>query len=170
MTSKLEKRIFRPRPSSGWLWVGTIGLVTLGTGLSLLFFSGLGGPFLVTILLTVPIGIGFLILAAFFPAMRYEVDGSRLILTYGPLLRYVIELEQVRSIRRRDLGIGVVSSFRFPGLALFSVPYPEVGRVRMCATAASSGILLIETGSAKYGITPADEKGFVAELQERMRK
>lgn len=170
MNSKLENRIFKPRPSTGWIWVGAIGLVLLGTGLSLLLSSGLAGPFLVTILLTVPIGIGFLVIAVFFPAMRYEFDGTHLILTYGPLLRYSIELEEIKSIRRRDMGIGLVSSFRFPGLALFSVPYPEVGRVRMCATAASSGILLIETGSAKYGITPADEKDFVAELQERMKK
>lgn len=170
MSSTPEKRIFKARPSTGWIWVAAIGLVLLGTGLNLLLSYGLGGPLLVTILLTVPIGIGFLVIAAFFPAMRYEFDGLRLILTYGPLLRYVIELEQIESIRRRDLGIGLVSSFRFPGLALFSVPYPEVGRVRMCATAASSGILLIETGSTKYGITPANEKDFVAELQERIKK
>jgi hypothetical protein len=84
------------------------------------------------------------------------------------LIRYVIELEQIKSIKRRDLGIGIVSSFRFPGLALFSVPYPEVGSVKMCATAATRGILLIETDSAKYGLTPADEKEFVAELQKRI--
>jgi hypothetical protein len=40
----------------------------------------------------------------------------------------------------------------------------------MCATAANSGILLIETESEKYGLTPADEKDFVAELQKRMEK
>ena len=170
MNSKHEKRIFKPRPSTGWVWVGALGLVLLGTALSLLLRFGLGGPFLVSILIMVPIGIVFLVLALFFPAMRYEMDGSRLILTYGPLLRYVIKLGQIQSIRRRDLGIGPVSSFRFPGLALFSVPYPEVGRVRMCATAASRGILLIETGSETYGITPADEKNFVAELRERMGK
>lgn len=170
MNSKHEKRIFKPRPSTGWVWVGALGLVLLGTALSLLLRFGLGGPFLVSILIMVPIGIVFLVLALFFPAMRYEMDGSRLILTYGPLLRYVIQLGQIQSIRRRDLGIGPVSSFRFPGLALFSVPYPEVGRVRMCATAASRGILLIETGSETYGITPADEKNFVAELRERMGK
>jgi hypothetical protein len=38
----------------------------------------------------------------------------------------------------------------------------------MCATAASTGILLIETESTRYGLTPADEEGFVAELRKRM--
>lgn len=168
MTSNFEKRVYKPRPSTGWAWVGVLGLILLGTGLSLFIQSGFTGPFIVTILLTVPIGIGFLVIAAYFPSMRYEIDGTSLILTYGPLLRYIIDLEQVKSIKRRDMGIAIVSSFRFPGLALFSVPYPEVGSVKMCATAASSGILVIETESEKYGLTPADEKDFVAELQRRM--
>lgn len=170
MTSNFEKKVYKPRPSTGWAWVGVLGLILLGTGLSLIIQSGFTGPFMVTILISIPIGIVFLIIAVCFPSMRYEIDGASLILTYGPLLRYVIDLKQVKSIKRRDMGIAIVSSFRFPGLALFSVPYPEVGRVKMCATAASSGILLIETESEKYGLTPADEKDFVAELQKRMEK
>jgi hypothetical protein len=165
-----EKKTFKPRPSTGWIWVALIGLVPLVTGLALMITQGLSGPFLVTILITVPIGIGFLLLATLFPTMRYEIEGSHLRLLYGPLLRYTVDLEQIKSIRSRDLEISFVSSFRFPGLALFAVPYPEVGTVKMCATAASHGILLIETASAKYGLTPADEQGFVAELRERMRQ
>lgn len=163
-----SKKIFKPRPSTGWIWVGVMGLILLGTGLSLMITSGFSGPFLLTILLTVPIGIGFLLIAIFFPAMCYEIEGTRLTASYGPLLRYTIDIGQIKSIRRRDLNISLVSSFRFPGLAIFSVPYPEVGTVRMCATAASHGILLIETASTKYGLTPAEEEKFVAELRERM--
>jgi hypothetical protein len=171
MRSNIEKKIYKPRPSIGWVWVGMIGLVSLGIGLLNLFIlSGLSIPLLISILLTVPVGIGFLITAAFFPTMRYEIDDTSLILTYGPLLRYVINIEKIKSIKRRDMGIGLVASFRFPGLALFTVPYPEVGKVKMCATASSQDILLIETESKKYGLTPADEKGFVAELQKRMGK
>jgi hypothetical protein len=165
-----SKKIFKPRQSAGWVWVSVIGLIFLGAGLSLMITSGFSGPFLLTILLTVPIGIGFLLIAIFFPAMRYEIEGTRLTLTYGPLLRYTIDIGQIKSIRRRDLSISLVSSFRFPGLAIFSVPYPEIGSVRMCATAASTGILLIETGSTKYGVTPANEEEFVAELRGRMKQ
>jgi hypothetical protein len=82
MLLNIEKKIYKPRPSTGWVWVGVIGLVLLGIGLLNLFIlSGLSGPFLITILLTVPIGIGFLIIAAFFPTMRYEIDDTSLILT-----------------------------------------------------------------------------------------
>jgi hypothetical protein len=164
------KKIFKPRQSTGWVWVGAIGLVLLASGVSLIIRSGFSGPYMLTILLTVPIGIGFLLIAVFFPTMRYEIEGTHLTLTYGPLLRYVIDIAQIKSIRRRDLRINLLSSFRFPGLALFSVPYLEIGSVRMCATAASTGILLIETESAKYGLTPANEQEFVAELQQRMRQ
>jgi hypothetical protein len=50
------------------------------------------------------------------------------------------------------------------------VPYLEIGTVKMCATAAGTNILLIETDSTKYGLTPADEEEFVAELRTRMKK
>jgi hypothetical protein len=167
MTSKL---IFKPRPSNGWAWVGMLGLLPLGIGLSLFIKLGLSGPFLGMILILVPIGIVFLVIAVCFPTMRYEVEGTNLTLTYGPLLRYTINIRQIKSIRRRDLGFSPVSSFRFPGLAVFRVLYPEIGVVKMCATAASNGILLIETDTEKYGLTPADEQEFVAELQKRMGK
>lgn len=165
-----EKKIFKPRPSTGWIWVGLLGLIPLAIGIAVMVTQGLSGPFLIMILITISIGTMFLLVAIFFPTMRYELEGSRLTLRYGPVLRYSIELRQIKSIRSRDLQISPVSSFRFPGLAIFTVLYPEVGLVKMCATAASHGILLIETASAKYGLTPADEQGFVAALRERMRQ
>jgi hypothetical protein len=165
-----EKKIFKPRPSTGWIWVGLLGLIPLAIGIAVMVTQGLSGPFLIMILITISIGTMFLLVAIFFPTMRYELEGSRLTLRYGPVLRYSIELRQIKSIRSRDLQISPVSSFRFPGLAIFTVLYPEVGLVKMCATAASRGILLIETASAKYGLTPDDEQGFVAELRERMRQ
>ena len=169
-TSNIKTKIFKPRPSTGWLWVTFTALIPLGLALTLVLRFGFRGPMLLTILIMGPIGIAFLLIAACFPTMKYELDGSALTLRYDPLLQYHIDIRQIKSIRRRDLGISPVSSFRFPGLAIFSVPYPEVGSVKMCATAASNGILLIETDSAKYGMTPADEEAFVAELRNRMGK
>jgi hypothetical protein len=165
-----SRKIFKPRPSTGWIWSGVIALVLLISGLSMIITTGFSGPFVLMILLAIPVGLGFLLITIFFPAMRYEIEGDHLTLTYGPLLRYTINVGQIRSIRRRDLGISLISSFRFPGLAIFGVPYPEIGTVKMCATAASTGILLIETGSTKYGLTPANEAEFVAELRERMKQ
>ncbi len=168
MTTNSEKMIFRPRPSIGWIWFALLGLLLSGVGIGLIVNSGFSGPFLITILITLAIGIVALVIAAFFPTMRYELDGSVLHVTYGPLLHYTIEACQIKSMRRRDLGFSLVSSFRVPGLALFNVPYPEMGTVKMCATAASNGILVIETDKAVYGLTPANEAEFVAELRKRM--
>jgi hypothetical protein len=162
-------KVFRPRKSTGWMWVGTLALVLLTSGLSILLTYGFSGPYMLTILLTIPIGLMFLVITLFFPSMRYELEGSQLILIYGPLLRYTIDIGQIKSVRRRDLRISPLSSFRFPGLAIFGVPYLEIGTVKMCATAASTDILLIETDSTKYGLTPADEEEFVAELCARMK-
>ena len=165
-----HKKVFKPRPSNGWMWVGALGLMLLAIGLGMLVTYGFKGPYILTILLTIPLGLVFVVVALCFPGMRYEIDGSRLVLMYGPLLRYSIDVKQIKSIRRRDLQISPVSSFRFPGLAIFGVPYPEVGTVKMCATAAATDILLIETDSAKYGLTPANEQEFVTELRARMKE
>ena len=108
-----------------------------------------------------------LLVALLFPAMRYELDAEALTLRYGPALTYRIPLDDVHAIERRDLSLSLWSSVRLPGLALFAVPYRGMGQVKMCATAASKGILLIETAEAVYGITPADESGLVAALEAR---
>jgi hypothetical protein len=169
MISNSEKKMFKPRPSTGWLWVGALGVLLLAFGLSTLITYGFSGPFIITILVTIPLGLVFLLLTVCFPTMRYEIEGTRLTLIYGPVLRYTIDIPQIKSIRRSDLRISPLSSFRFPGLAIFGVPYLGIGTVKMCATAASHGILLIETGSSKYGLTPANEEEFVAELRERIQ-
>jgi hypothetical protein len=39
----------------------------------------------------------------------------------------------------------------------------------MCATAAATGVLLVEAGKKRYGLTPADEEGLVAAVQARLR-
>jgi hypothetical protein len=163
-------KVFKPRPSTGWLWVGALGLVLLAIGLSMLIVNGLSGPYILATMLMLPLGLIFLILALCFPTMRYEMEGTHLTLTYGPLLRYTIDVLKVKSIRSCDLKTSPLASFRFPGLAIFGVPYLGIGTVKMCATAASTGILLIETEEAKYGLTPADEQGFVTELQQRMKR
>ena len=100
--------------------------------------------------------------------MRYELHQDGLTLRYGPVLTYRIPLEEIRTIRRRNLSLTIWSTVRFPGIALFKVPYADVGNVKMCATAALNNILLIETEKEKYGLTPADADQFVASVRARM--
>jgi hypothetical protein len=37
------KKIFKPRPSTGWMWVGVIGLAVLAIGVSVVLTSGFSG-------------------------------------------------------------------------------------------------------------------------------
>jgi len=166
-----EPLLFKPRRSAGWAWLAGIGLVCVGFGVLTalpLIEAGASAGMLLTALLAPAFGVPFLLLALWFPTMRYELDGDALMLRYGPLLTYRIPLDEIETIRRRDLSISLWSSMRLPGFAAFTVPYSDVGNVRMCATAAANGILLIETEAAKYGLTPDDEAGLVAALQARM--
>ncbi len=161
---------FKPRHSSGWIWL--IGFALLGLVLLIpIVQSAAQIPLLLLLVTTGPTGL-FVVcgvaLALWFPTMRYDLDERELILHYGPVLNYRIPLAQIESIRRRDLGMTIWSSIRFPGIALFTVPYADVGNVKMCATGALKDILLIETSRAKYGITPADESGLVAAIRSRI--
>ncbi|MBM4463996.1 MAG: hypothetical protein FJ014_00250 [Chloroflexi bacterium] len=164
---------FQPRSSHGWVWLILIALLTLvvSVGTTLLLPGEVPWPILLlNIGLGLVIGLPGLALAVCFPTMRYELDDQALTLRYGPVLHYHIPLARIRSIRRRNLSISLWSSLRLPGLALFTVPYSDVGKVKMCATAAADRILLIETDDATYGLTPADEEGFVAALMARMEE
>lgn len=165
-----ETLIFRPRPSLGWAWVLVLALLIVipTAGVSVASFSRLPWPVhLINFGLGLGIGVPFLLLAIWFPTMRYELDGEAITLRYGPVLRYRIPLDRILEIRRRNLAISLWSSMRLPGLALFTVPYSDVGKVKMCATAAADRILLIETATGLYGLTPADEEGLVAAIRAR---
>lgn len=164
--------VFLPRRSLGWLWLAGIGVLIIGLAALMLLAVPPGEEgrtaVVVTFAFTAALGLPFLVLAVWFPTMRYELGPETLTLRYGPVLSYRIPLSEIEIIRRRNLSVSLWSSLRFPGIALFTVPYTDVGNVKMCATAAADRILLIETGREKYGVTPAEEEAFVAALQARM--
>ncbi len=161
---------FKPRPSPGRYWTGAIGiaLFVLFTGSIALAVPEMHWlvaiPF---VLIALGVTIPILTIAWYFPQMRYWVGRKELVLQYGPIMYDRVPLDAIKSIRRRNLKARWLSSFRFPGLALFYVDYIEQGRVRMCATSASRQILLIDIGHRRYGITPEDEMGLVQAIRER---
>lgn len=161
---------FRPRSSSGRWWTGGLGL-----GILIMFIL----PFIasweeIPLFVVIPfviLGIGvsapLLAVAWYFPDMRYWVGKEELVLTYGPMMNDRIPLETIRSIHKQNLRLSPISSFRFPGLAVFDVHYLGTGSMRMCASSASKDILLIDTGKRRYGITPQDETGLLRAILER---
>lgn len=161
--------VFRPAPSLGYLWMALLGLIPALPVIALaLSFSRV--PWL-AVLVGLPallIAGPLLFVAALYPTMRYEFAHDALTLRYGPILRYRIPYSTIESLERRDLDPSARSSLRVPGLALFRVAYVDVGIVRMCATRVANRVLLIKTTTDRYGVTPADEAGFLAELQQRV--
>jgi hypothetical protein len=162
-----EKMVFKPRPSIGWVSLALLALVLLAVGISAL--SG-GSTNLVIGVFFSLLGLYFVLLVIWWPTMRYELDRETLTLLYGKAIKYRIPLETIRSVKRVDLGLSLWSSIRMPGVALFSVPYSDVGQVRMCSTAALNGVLLIETEKGLYGITPEAEDQLAATIQARIRR
>ncbi len=164
-------KTFQPRPSLGWAWLALMGVVIIALTIIPALTTGLfSGGAVLTLIICIPVAIALLVLAAWFPTMRYELTRDQLTLHYGPVLTYRIPLHAIRTIRRRNLSMTIWSAVRFPGIALFKVPYSDVGNVKMCATAALNNILLIETEKEKYGLTPADEEGFVAAVRTQMEQ
>ena len=162
-------KIFRPRPSYGWAWLVLMAVIIIAVAIAPAMAMGMSsGSVLLTVIVSSLVALAFLALAFWFPTMRYELDEEQLTLRYGPVLNYRIPLSEIRTIRRRNLSLTTWSTMRFPGIALFGVPYADVGNVKMCATAALNNILLIETEKEKYGLTPANEEAFVVALQAQM--
>lgn len=160
---------FRPSRSLGWINLVALGLLLLGDAAFVLLLGitvRQPAPLPVAVIEVAIAGLGvwFLALAAMFPTMRYEVAEGELRLRYGPM-SWPVRLADITSVRHVDLQWSPWSSMRFPGLALFKVPYGGgMGNVRMCATRSMRNVLLIETPAGKYGVTPEDETAFLAAL------
>ena len=111
-----------------------------------------------------------LFFAAIVPTMKYTVTNSEVIPSCGPF-HWSIPISQIRSMSERDLEwLPWSEGWKIPGYTLFKIRYGGVDAVHMCATALRKRILLIDTESGLWGITPADVDGFVSAVQSKGRK
>ncbi len=102
----------------------------------------------------------------FLPSMRYELQRDVLVLIIGPW-KSRIPYDSIVDVVRKDLALSILSSFRMPGVALFDVPYPGEGTIRMYSTHPFADIIVIRTRDGKkYGISPADPSGFLQTLEQ----
>ncbi len=162
--------IYRPAKSWGRLWLGLLALVVIGLGVFsawALVAAGLAGLAIVLAPTDVAISLVFLLPFFWYGGLRYELGDDRLVLRCG-WAAYTIHLADITGIQSRDLAFSWQSSMRLPGFALGEVIYGGgTGSVTMCATRVLKGILVIEAGRKRYGLTPADEAAFVADLERR---
>lgn len=100
--------------------------------------------------------------------MRYDLGAEELAIFFGPFIRWRIPLGAIRTVQTENLTPSFRAGTRMPGLALFSVAYNGLGKVRMCSTKTIRDVVLLDTDRGFYGISPADPEGFIRELQRRM--
>lgn len=160
-------KVYAPARSYGQVWLFGIALLVVVISLPA-FLPGFNPGTVIMLVVMGPIVAGSLLLAWWFPTIRYELDPEKLVLCYGPF-RYPVALKEIESVSKRNLGLSLWSSFRLPGFAMWTVPYSDVGNVFMCATRSLTDITLITTRKRKYGVTPADEAAFLADLQQYLK-
>jgi len=114
------------------------------------------------------LAVWLLVLAAYFPTMRYELGDRELGIFFGPFIAWRIPVSSIRDVRTETLAPAFRASTRMPGIALFSVLYHRVGKVRMCSTRTIRDVVLLETDGGYYGISPADDELFISQLRGRM--
>ena len=166
----MSVKVYAPRKSYGWLFLALLVFLLFFSGFFLVhvYFATGNAVLLISAFPSFGFGIPFLVILFGLRTMRYELDDENLVMKYR-FIKYIVPFSSIKRITKRDLEISLWSSFRLPGLALFTVPYSDVGKVKMCATSASRGIILIETDRGVYGITPLDEDAFIADLKSRIR-
>ena len=108
-----------------------------------------------------------ILLAIWFPTMRYELDSQVLAIRYGPLVNWRVPLREIRGAEIKDLTLSVLAATRLPGIALLTVFYQGTGNIRMCATRAAKQVIVLDAGRHLYGVTPAEAVEFLAAIRAR---
>jgi hypothetical protein len=153
----------------------------IATNAAMLLLAGAPAVYLATkkpltdlgLIMTVGVLAAFTITSLFFlvirSTMRYVINSNAVHILCGPF-DWIVPMDQIESIVEKDLGYMPLSEgWKLPGYALFSMRFSDVGKVRMCATSMTKKILLLQTRTDQWGITPADISGFLSVLKERMR-
>jgi len=162
--SRSQLKAFPPAPSLGWLWpLGLAGVLAynavqrVATDMSLLSVA--------IVALLASLSVWMVAIAFEFRRLTYEVDADGVTLRYGRLVRHRIQWDEMAHVTRTDLRFMPWASVRFPGLALYDVPYRGDGIIRMCATRSHRDVLILKTRDGRrYGCTPADPEKFLAAI------
>ena len=165
--------VFRPRFSIiGWV-SNTLFVVALIAVLMVVLsmFDKKDTESLVALIIEIVLLFPLLMASVFFlviyPTMRYIIEDGTLLLRCGPF-KWTVSIERIKSITQKDLKyLPYSEGWKLPGYTLFRIRYGDVGAVKMCSTALTRKILLIETNSELYGITPDNVDQFIAALEQR---
>lgn len=170
-----EGRVFRPRVS-GWTQVSTwilAGVLTIPFVIVMSAVHDAWRELWWTVLLMGVMAVGGIAVsmntAWIVRTMRYILTADAVEIRAGGSSRQILFKDIIRS-EVVNLAFNPISSFRLPGLALYSVLYSDEGIVTMFSTHALRDVVLIETADGrKYGVSPEDEVEFVRDLRSRLQ-
>jgi cytosine/uracil/thiamine/allantoin permease len=81
--TRKQIKIFRPRPSLGWLWLVLMAVIIFAIAIAPMLAMGLSsGSVILTVIISSVVALAFLVLAFWFPTMRYELGQDELTLRY----------------------------------------------------------------------------------------
>ncbi len=127
---------------------------------SALYFFAIGSA--VSIAIAPPIMLVFIV---GFYRMCYIVADGELTLKWW-FIKVKIKLQEIVSIQVQDIGlVGVRMGIGMPGYRFGVFYLPDIGRVTLFSTSMLHDIMIIETASNKYGVTPSDPEGFMKALR-----
>lgn len=166
--------VFKPRFSIvGWVSniLFTVVLAAVLVAVFSMYKKGDIGSLVALIIemvLLAPILMASIFFLTTYPTMRYIIENGTLLLKCGPF-KWTITIQSIKSIAEKDLKyLPYSEGWKLPGYALFKIRYGDVGAVKMCATALTKQVLLIETDSELYGITPDNVDLFISALKQEV--
>lgn len=109
----------------------------------------------------------FLFELIIFPTMKYELKNDALYLRCGPFVSKIL-YSAIKNISKTNLQFHPIASCRWPGFALGKCYYADRGIVQMYSTRMCNGIILIETTTQLFGISPQNEELFIKSLRARI--
>ncbi|MFN8487061.1 MAG: PH domain-containing protein [Caldilineaceae bacterium] len=101
--------------------------------------------------------------------LEYWVDRNAVTIVWGNV-RQIIPLHTVKRIVQSDaLEVTRPSWWQWPGPYLRNVRTAQVQNLHLLATRPTAECLMLDTGAAVFAISPENEAGFMAALQERFQ-
>ncbi|HUS15950.1 MAG TPA: PH domain-containing protein [Chloroflexia bacterium] len=168
--------VFRPRPFDyRRTWLKVILFLTPYAVLTPLLWAM--GPVVAvpwTVVLVPTVVVVLLVLFRSGHAVTYRLEAEALVLRYGKLVHYRLPYGTISTVQRYNLTTRERPAFGgtwalLPGLDTTVYRTPDMGNIRLLASASAGALVLIVTERGKYGINPRDEERFMAALRQRIR-
>lgn len=164
------QEVFKPNFSTSTYCLsgGILMILFIPLFQELYHFSG-GKSLIITGMVFIPLILLIGFYTGIYHTISYEVYEKELILKCGPFSSK-IQYKKIKKITKiEELGFSPIGLYRSSKYLLGSSYFVKSGWIKMYATNCKN-VLLIETDTKRYGITPSNEEDFLRILNERLKK